>query len=172
MSNIAFIDLIFLLLLVLLLIRGNIKGLISELFSWASLVLGILAAVFLYKNAAEIVREKVVNMKYLPEVIAFLVIFLVVFIIIKIVEKGIKDIIRGIKLGGVDKLLGTIFGFIEGVAVISLILFVISIQPLFDSEVILKGSLFAEILLPLIIKPVSSAPVTVFVLGSLKPWMG
>jgi membrane protein required for colicin V production len=173
MSNIAFLDLIFLLLVVLLLIRGNVKGLIAEVFSWASLVLGILAAVYLYKNGAEVIRTKMLqNVKYLPEIMAFLLIFLTVFLIFKIIEKGIKDIIRGVRLGGMDKLLGTIFGFIEGIALVSLILFVISIQPLIEPSKILQGSIFAEILLPLIVKPVSSAPMTVFVFDSVKPWMG
>ncbi|AEF81446.1 CvpA family protein [Leadbettera azotonutricia] len=171
MGNVAFIDLVFLLLLVLLLIRGHIKGFIAELFSWASLVLGILASVYLYKNGAELIRTKILhNVKYLPEIMAFLAIFIVVSLVFKVIEKGIKEIIMGVKLGGVDKLLGAIFGFVEGIALISLLLFIISIQPLFDSSKLLQGSVFADLLLPLIIKPVG--PVTVFVFDSLKSWMG
>jgi membrane protein required for colicin V production len=169
MSNVAFIDLVFGLLIVLLLIRGHIKGLVAEVLSWASLVLGILASVFLYKNGAELIRTKMLRtVKYLPEIMAFLLIFLIVFLIIKMFEKVLRDVINGVRLGGVDKLLGTIFGFIEGLALVSLILFILSIQPLFEPSAVLQGSIFAEILLPLIIKPVSSGPMTVFVLDSLK----
>jgi membrane protein required for colicin V production len=173
MSNIAFIDLVFLLLIIILLIRGHVRGLIAEVLSWASLVLGILAAVYLYKNGAELIRTKTLqNVKYLPEIMAFLLIFLVVFLVFKIIEKGLTDIIRGVRLGGVDKFFGTLFGFIEGVALVSVILFVITIQPLFEPSKVLQGSIFAEILLPLIVKPAASVPMTVFVLNSLKPWMG
>jgi membrane protein required for colicin V production len=155
MSNISFIDLIFLVIVALLLIRGRIKGFVAEVLSWASLVLGILAAVYLYKNGAEFIRTKMLqNVKYLPEIMAFLIIFLIVFLIFKMIQKVLKDIITGVKLGGVDKFLGTIFGFIEGVALVSLILFGISIQPFFDPSALLTESIFAEILLPFIIKSV------------------
>jgi membrane protein required for colicin V production len=62
----------------------------------------------------------------------------------------LKSIIQGIKLGGADKFLGLIFGFAEGIVVVSLILFILHIQPLFDSSVLLSDSIFAGFLLPLI----------------------
>jgi membrane protein required for colicin V production len=169
MSNLALIDIIFLVLVVLFLIRGHIKGFIAELLSWASLVLGILAAVYLYKNGAVLIRTKMLqNVKYLPEIMAFLLIFLIVFLIIKILENILKEIINGVRLGGVDKFLGTLFGFIEGVALVSLILFILTIQPLFDASSLLQESIFAEVLLPFIIRPAASASEIVFVSDSLK----
>jgi membrane protein required for colicin V production len=89
-------------------------------------------------------------MDILPEVLAFIALFLIVFVLIKILGAILKDIIAGIKLGGADRFLGLVFGLGEGLIVISLILFVLTIQPLFDPGPILQKSLFAELLLPFV----------------------
>jgi membrane protein required for colicin V production len=161
MSGVVFIDLVFLVVVGLMTIRGYLRGLVKEVLSWASLVLGILAAVFFYKNGAEFIRSKAMeNVKYVPEILAFIVIFLIVFILFKMIEKVLKDIVNGIRLSGVDKLLGAVFGIIEGIAVVSLMIFLITVQPLFRADNVLDGSFFADILLPLIAGSVSSPVVT------------
>jgi len=147
------IDVIFLVLIALLMIRCYLKGFISELLSMAAVLLGVIAAVYFYKNGAVFLREKfwpeLTNV--IPEVIAFIVLFLIVFIIVKLLEALLKGIINGIKLGGADKFLGLIFGFAEGAAVVSLILFLFQlIKPIYDSSALLSNSFIAAILLPLI----------------------
>jgi membrane protein required for colicin V production len=152
MKGIAVIDIIFLALAVLLTVRCALRGFIRELLSMASVVLGLLAAFFFYKNGGAFIERKFmpgVNI-IIPDILAFIALFLIVFILIKILGIILKDIIEGIKLGGVDRFLGVIFGLVEGGIVISLILFVLTIQPLFDSAPILQKSFFAELLLPLI----------------------
>ncbi|MDR1239960.1 MAG: CvpA family protein [Treponema sp.] len=151
MTGIAVIDIIFIVLAIILTIRCALRGFIGELMSMASVVLGLLAALFFYKNGGAFIREKFLpGMKIFPEVLAFIALFLIVFIVIKILEGILKDIIERIRLGGADRFLGVIFGLVEGVIVISLILFVLTIQPLFDPAPILRESFFAELLLPLI----------------------
>jgi membrane protein required for colicin V production len=147
----AVIDIMFVALIVIFSVRCALKGFISELMSMASVVLGLLAALYCYKNGGEFVRLKFMpEMKIVPEIIAFIALFLIVFVAIKILEGMLKEIIEGIRLGSADRLLGVFFGFVEGIIVISLVLFLLSVQPLFDSQPILEDSLFAKILLPFI----------------------
>ena len=149
--SLSVLDIIFILLIIVFVIRCYLKGFVSEVFSMAAIVLGLLASLFFYKNGGQFVRERFLNdMEIVPEVIAFIVLFLTVFLIIKILEKVLSDIIYGIRLGGADRFLGIIFGLAEGVVVASLVLFVLKIQPLFDPSQILSDSLFARILLPII----------------------
>jgi membrane protein required for colicin V production len=146
------IDYIFLGLLGLFMIRCYLKGFISELLSMAAVVLGLLASLFFYKNGAVFIRERFLpDMKVIPEILAFIALFIIVFLIIKLFEMLLKGVIEGVRLKGVDHFIGIIFGFVEGVVVISLILFLLSIQPLFKPSVLLQDSFFAKILLPLII---------------------
>lgn len=147
----AAIDYIFFGLIALFVIRCYLKGFISELLSMAAVVLGILASLFFYKNGGEYLRIRFFpTVKIIPEILAFIALFVVVFLIVKIVEGLLKNVILGIKLGGVDKFLGLIFGFLEGLIVISLVLFVLKVQPLFDPQSIIADSFFARLFLPLI----------------------
>jgi len=149
MSNIPVIDMIFFILIILMVIHGYVKGFIGEIFSWASLVLAICTAVFLYPAGADFLRERFFgNVKYLPEILAFVAIFIIITIVIKMLEHVLKDVVTGAKLGGVNKLLGLIFGLIEGVALTAAILFVLSVQPLFDASKVIGNSFFAQLLFP------------------------
>jgi membrane protein required for colicin V production len=149
--NVSVIDVIFILLTALFALRCYLKGFISELLSMAAVVLGLLASLFFYKNGAEYLRARYwPDLKTIPEVIAFVALFLIVFIIVKLLEAMLKGIIHGIQLGGADRFLGIFFGIAEGIAVVSLVLFVLRIQPLFDPSSILSDSLFARLLLPFI----------------------
>jgi membrane protein required for colicin V production len=149
--KLSVIDTIFIVLIILFVIRCYLKGFISEIFSMAAIVLGVLASLFFYKNGAEFIRESFLpGMKTLPEIIAFIALFVIVFVVVKLLEILLKGVIHGLRGGGIDRLLGLVFGFAEGIAVVSLVLFVLTIQPLFDSSSILAGSFFARLLLPLI----------------------
>jgi membrane protein required for colicin V production len=147
----AVIDIIFIALIAIFTVRCALKGFVSELMSMASVVLGLLAALYFYKKGGEFVRIKFMpDLKIIPEIIAFIALFLIVFIAIKILEAMLMEIIEGVRLGSADRFLGILFGLVEGIIVVSLMLFLFSVQPLFDPRPILEKSLFARILMPFI----------------------
>jgi len=149
--NISVIDVIFILLITLFIIRCYLKGFVSELFSMSAIILGLLASLFFYKNGGEFLREQFwPDLKVIPEVVAFIALFVIVFMVIKLLELMLKGIIERIQLSGADRFLGVIFGFAEGLVVVSLILFLLQVQPLFDAAAILSESSFARLLLPFI----------------------
>ena len=151
MSDIPVIDMIFLILIVLMVIHGYVKGFLEEFFSWAALVLAIWAAVLLHPAGAAFIRQKAMqNVKFVPEILAFIAIFIVIMLFLKMLEHVLKDVIMGAKLGGANKVLGSIFGLIEGLTLSALIIFVLAIQPLFNASGIIADSIFAQILLPFI----------------------
>ena len=149
--NISVMDVIFIILITLFTIRCYLKGFVSEVMSMAGFVLGLLAALFFYKNGGQFLRENFwPDLRTVPEIAAFFALFLIVFIVIKLFEMLLKGIIEGVSLGGADRFLGVIFGLAEGIAVVSLILFLLKVQPLFDPSEILSDSAFARLLLPFI----------------------
>jgi membrane protein required for colicin V production len=151
MKTLAVIDLVFLGLIVLFVISCYLRGFVSEFMSMASVILGLLAAVFFYKNGGIFIRTRFMpDLKLIPDILAFIALFLIVCIAVKIIEHILRDIIDRIMLGGVDRFLGILLGFVEGTLVVMLVLFVLTIQPLFDSSSILENSFFARILLPVI----------------------
>jgi membrane protein required for colicin V production len=145
------IDVIFVTLILLIVIRCMLRGFIKEVMTMASVVLGLGTAFFLFKPGGAFIRDRYMpEMQFLPEILGFIGIFFIVFLAVKILEYILRDIIIRINLGGLDRVLGFFFGLLEGVALVSLVLFVLSMQPLFDPEPILGKSLFAQYLLPYI----------------------
>lgn len=145
------IDIIFNCLIGIFMIRCYLKGFVSEIFSMAGIVFAVLAALYLYKNVGELIRNNYMpEQKIVPEILAFAGLLIAVIIIIKILEKMLVSIINNINLSGADSVLGLFFGFAEGIALISLILFLIKIQPFFDTSGLLAESFFARLLLPFI----------------------
>jgi membrane protein required for colicin V production len=144
-------DIIFVVLILLLVIRCALRGLIKELLIMASWVLGILGGVFFHKNGAAFIRTKILaEVPILPEILAFIGIFVIVFLMMRFLERILKDIVEGVNLGETDHALGILFGLIEGIALVGLILLGLTVQPLFDEGSFLEGSIFARLLLPLI----------------------
>ena len=149
MSDFQTIDIVFIVLTALMVIHGFVRGFIAELFSWASLAVGVLAAVFLHPPVAGFIRESFMpEVAYLPEILSFVLIFLAGLVVCKLLESVFRNVITGANLGGLDKFLGAVFGFAEGIAISGLILFVLSVQPFFEVDSIIRDSFFARMLLP------------------------
>ena len=139
------LDIVFLALILILIIRCVLKGFIAETLAVASLVLGIFCAVFFFKNGAVFIREKFnMDMNIVPEVLAFIAIFLIVFILIRILLYLLQDIIKRANLGGIDRFLGLFFGAIEGITLVALLTFLLLIQPLFDANPLIDQSIVAK----------------------------
>ena len=149
--DVAIIDLVFLGIIAVFAIRCGVHGFVGELMSIAALILGLFTAIFFFRTGGQIVRDRFLpGMIIVPEVIAFVLLFLCAFGVVKLVEILLKSIVESIQFGAADRFLGIIFGLAEGLVIICLLLFLVTIQPFFDPRPLLKGSIFADILLPFI----------------------
>jgi len=144
------LDLIFVILLGLLVLRGFLKGFTGEFFSIASFALALIAAFFFFKNGGAFLRERYLQMAILPEILAFLAVFIIVFIAGKIIGHIVHDIINRLNLDTLDKVLGIFLGLAETIAIVVLVLFLLVNQHLFNSTYLLEQSFFAQLFLPLI----------------------
>ena len=150
------IDIVFLALIGLLTLRCFLKGFSGEIIALASFALGITGAVLFFRAGAAFFRTSPMfkgvfsGVPALPEILAFTAIFVIVFIAGKILDHILADIIRRLHLNGLNRILGIVLGLVEGVALVSLILILVSIQPLFDPIPLLGESMFARLLFPLI----------------------
>jgi membrane protein required for colicin V production len=145
------IDIIFAVLIALLVIRCALRGLVEDLLSMAGLILGLLGAFFFYKPGGDFIRVKFMpDMELIPNILAFIAIFVIVLLAVKVLQFILQDILNRIHLGGLDRFLGALFGILEGIVLVSLVVCIISVQPLFDGNALLGKSFFARYLLPLI----------------------
>ncbi|MDR1362441.1 MAG: CvpA family protein [Spirochaetaceae bacterium] len=141
------VDIVFMTLILIIAVRAALRGFVEEVFGAAWLILGLIFAVSFYVKGAAFIRTKILHdVKILPEILAFIALFLIVFIVIKTITFILKDIVDKIKLGGLDHFLGALFGVLEGLFVVALVIFIINIQPLFDKNAVLRDSLFNNVL--------------------------
>ncbi|MCL2479185.1 MAG: CvpA family protein [Treponema sp.] len=153
MSDYSYIDIAFTVLLVLFTVRGSTRGFVKEFFSLGAPVLGVIGAFLFYKRGAEFITANYFqNIQGVPEILAFIIIFAIIFILCKMLQKILSDVIKGMNLTSFDKILGLVFGIIEGIAVVGLVIFIISIQPIVNPDDILGNSLFGKLLMPFIPK--------------------
>ena len=152
----AYFDLFIIIITFILTLRGFLRGFVKEFFALGAFIFGILAGIFFHKPCAEYIRNNFIgNVDIFPEILAFIILFIIVYVICMIVQKILNDVIMGMNLSGIDKFLGGFMGLAEGLIVICIILFIIVVQPVFDASELLYGSVFARIILPLIINNAS-----------------
>ena len=163
---VAIIDIVFVALIIIFVLRCAFRGFIKELLSMAALVIGLLVAIFFFRRAALVISDRFApETKMLPEVISFAILFLVTFIAIKLIETLVKNMMGKVKLTGLDRFLGIIYGFAEGVVVVYLLMFLINIQPFVDPDLILGRSIVAEKLMEIITGYKKGMTDTVVLLG-------
>lgn len=136
----AVIDFIFLVVIILFTVLGVIRGFIDNVFGKLSWILGIIGAFFLYDTVARNILYGIKN-QFVANILAFLILFIIIFLIVKMIQIILEKLFQGKILGSLDRALGFLFGIVEGVAVVALIIFLLCNQPFFSVENIFNGSL-------------------------------
>ena len=140
------VDIVLLVLLAIIVLRAGLRGFVEEATGVAWIVLGFLFSFSFFKQGAAFIRTKALHdVQYIPEVLAFLALFFIAFVAIKIIGSMLKEIIERTHLDILDKALGFIFGFFKAAVLIAALIFLIRIQPVFDSETLLKDSVIARL---------------------------
>jgi len=142
------LDIVFVILLILVVLRAMFRGFVHEFMSMAALILGILAAVLLSGIVAVKISPYIGN-SYWTQIIAFLGLFLLVYVVVKLFEGGLNRVVERINLNSLDRALGFFLGLAEGLVLIFLVILVMRAQPFFDLHSVINQSLFAKVLLPL-----------------------
>ena len=139
------IDWIFSIIILIFAISGVIKGFIDNVFGKIAFVAGILLAYLFYKDIATGLLKDI-KIPVAANVIAFLLIFVVTFLVIKIIQMIVAKVFEWSILKSLDRTLGFIFGIVEGLAVVCLIVFLLSAQPFFNTQNIFDGSFYYNII--------------------------
>jgi len=119
------------------------RGLIKELFSVLGIILGIVLASKFYQEVNWF--SGLIKNPAIADVISFVLIFLIVVIIVNLIGMLLRKIFKWSALGLLDHLGGFIFGFIKGIMITGIILFLLAKFPL-TSGVINKSPIASAIL--------------------------
>lgn len=114
-------DIVVLILLGVAAITGFFKGLITMVTSLAALLLGAwLSMKFSYVTGGFLTGKFSLDGQYVTT-LSFIITFLIVVIGVHLLGKTIGTLAKAIALGGIDKILGMVFGILKSAFIISTI---------------------------------------------------
>ncbi len=146
--NMAVIDIIFWIIILILSIHGAFRGFLDEFFSKIAIIAGIFIGLVFNKFLVPYL-PKLGNLIFLTRILAFLILFIVVYIAIRLVQKIVGIAFQGDIMKGLDKSLGFFLGIGEGFLVVGLILFLLHSQRFFEIQPVLSDSFFDKLISPL-----------------------
>lgn len=148
--TIAFIDLIFIIVILACVLMAVIKGFVASFFGKASFIVGILLGVF-FAPQLDVFVSKYINVPYLTTIISFLLIFIFSYLIMRLLQVLIKSLFSGEIMGGLDKALGFFWGLAEGLLIVGVFCVILIVQPFFDLTELLSKSFFASKIIPIFV---------------------
>ena len=110
--KISFIDLIYLVLTILSLIKCYTKGFVLSVLAMAKWLLAYIITLIIFPKIKPYFQN-IIDNEYVLDVILGTIIFIVVIFIVLLINKGISKAIRYTGLGSLDKIFGFFFGFLR-----------------------------------------------------------
>ena len=120
------IDICILAVLAFFLLKGILRGLLKEVCSLLGLVLGGLFAFTFHLPLAQLLQDSFRLPAQLCIWGSFLAIFLVVVFCFAVIGFVLNRFVKIVFLGGINRLAGAVFGFLQGVVILSMIVLVLS----------------------------------------------
>ena len=145
--TLTFIDIVFSIIVLFLAVIAAAHGFIKELFSKLAVILGIVVSVSFFGRLTPYI-EQVIHNKAVATVVSFLLLFVATYLLVKIIQQLVGSAFKGEILRGLDRTLGFVFGVLEGLIVVSLVLILVNAQPWFPrvTESVTDGSFYWRIL--------------------------
>jgi membrane protein required for colicin V production len=144
MSQLTFLDYVFIIIIVASTALAVTKGLVREIVSLIALVAGFVLAALYYARAGTLFAE-LARTETIAHLLGFLSIFIGVLLAGALVSFTINRFLKAASLEGVDRLLGAIYGFLRGWAVASILVLALVAFPVRSDSV--GRSYFAPYLL-------------------------
>lgn len=125
----TYVDYIILGGLAFFLVKGYFKGLINQVMSIAGMISGLIIAWKFYPLVSQFGTDLGIP-ETVSMVISFILIYAAVVFIAKFLGKILHKLAKALFLGWVNRLAGALFGLIEGLLLITILLVLISFTPL------------------------------------------
>ena len=138
------IDIAILVILCGFLLKGLLRGLLKEVCSLAGLFVGAFLAFRYHGPLADALLKQVDLPAEIAVAITFTVLFLATMIFFMVLGFLLSRIVKLLFLGGFNRLIGGFFGLSQGVLLLAVLLFALSLRPLpWDMDKVMKKAYLA-----------------------------
>ncbi|MBW6511364.1 MAG: CvpA family protein [Desulfuromonadaceae bacterium] len=118
-----------LVILAAFLAKGLLRGVLKEICSLLGLVGGALLAYHYHPPLAELVGELLALSPQMATAVAFVTIFSTAMLLFSVFGSVFSKLIRLLFLGGANRVLGGFFGLTQGVVLLAMVLYALTLKP-------------------------------------------
>ena len=111
LEKITVFDYSYIILTILLMIRGAFKGFVLSILSAAKWVLAYILTIFIFPKAKPYV-ENILDNEYVLDIILGVSLFVLIIFLILMINKAISKAVTYSGIGTIDKFFGLIFGYL------------------------------------------------------------
>tara|TARA_Y100000768_G_C23604554_1_gene507628 strand:- start:43 stop:585 length:543 start_codon:yes stop_codon:yes gene_type:complete len=111
-NSISIIDLIYLILTIMSLIKCYSKGFILSILAMAKWLLAYILTLIFFPKAKPYVKD-IIDNEYILDVSLGISIFIIIIFLVLLINKGIGKAVRYTGLGSLDTIFGFFFGFVR-----------------------------------------------------------
>ena len=111
-NSISIIDLIYLILTILSLVKCYRKGFVLSILAMSKWLFAYIITLIIFPKAKPYVKD-IIDSEYILDVVLGLLIFVVIIFLVLLISKGISKAIKYTGLGTLDSIFGFFFGFVR-----------------------------------------------------------
>ncbi|MFO7765301.1 MAG: CvpA family protein [Pelovirga sp.] len=123
------VDILILVVLVVFLLKGLLRGLLKEICSLLGLILGGVFAFSFHVPLAQFLQDSAGLPAQVSVWAAFLCVFLVVVLVFGVLGFILHRFVKMVLLGGVNRLAGAVFGVVQAVVILAMLILAMGSQP-------------------------------------------
>ena len=117
LEKITLFDYIYMVLTIIFIIQGALKGFILSILSAAKWILAYIITIYIFPKVKPYV-EGIIDSEYVLDIILGIVIFVIIIFLILLVNKALSKAVSYSGIGTIDKVFGFLFGFVKSYIVI------------------------------------------------------
>ncbi|MGP1455418.1 MAG: CvpA family protein [Treponema sp.] len=155
----SLLDWIFIIVSILIILHSTVRGFIHDFFAIASFLIGTAGAFLFFHNLSPFVMRTFSVPLWASNFIAFFALFIALFLTIKCIQLIINMLFSHSVLRSLDHALGFFLGIFESALVITIILFILKIQPFIAPDRLFAGSMIASLFFPVTDAAAQALPV-------------
>ena len=111
-NSISIIDLIYLILTILSLVKCYRKGFILSILAMSKWLFAYIITLIIFPKAKPYVKD-IIDSEYILDIVLGLLIFVIIIFLVLLISKGISKAIKYTGLGTLDSIFGFFFGFVR-----------------------------------------------------------
>ena len=117
LEQVTLFDYVYIVLTILFIIQGTLKGFVLSILSAAKWILAYVLTIYIFPKVKPYVDD-IIDNEYVLDIILGIGIFVVIIFLILLINKALSKVVSYSGIGTIDKVFGFLFGFVKAYVVV------------------------------------------------------